>query len=164
MIQPKIDIRIGAIDRILEIVAVVLVALSFLVIIITYDSLPSTIPHHYNKKGEPDGFGDKETIWLLPVLGFCLYVLLTAAGRYPHLFNFPYKITRGNIERQYRNSILMVRVLKTIITFNFFYLTYATVQNGLGKMHGIGAFFLPIFLATIFGTTAIFVYRGYRIK
>jgi uncharacterized membrane protein len=164
MIQPKITIRIGTVGWILEIVAISFVVLSFLVLVVSYEALPSTIPHHYNKKGEADGFGDKATIWLLPVLNLCLYVLLTAAGRYPHLFNFPYKITRDNIQRQYQNSILMLRVIKLIITINFFYLVYATVQNGLGKMQGIGSFFLPVFLASIVGTVAAFIYSGYRKK
>ncbi len=149
---------------VLEIVAVIFIVLSFLVLVISYDALPSTIPHHYNKKGEADGFGGKAMIWLLPVLNLCLYVLLTAAGRYPHHFNFPYRITRDNIERQYQNSILMVRVIKLIITINFFYLVYATVQNGLGKMQGIGSFFLPVFLISIVGTMVVFIYRGYRKK
>lgn len=164
MIQPKIAIRIGAMGWVLEIITLVFVALSFLVLVVSYESLPSTIPHHYNKKGEADGFGDKATIWFLPILNLCLYVLLTAAGRYPHLFNFPYKITRDNIERQYHNSVLMVRSIKLIIAINFFYLVYATVQNGLGKMEGIGSFFLPVFLVSIVGTMAIFIYRGYTKK
>lgn len=40
-----------------------------------YSRLPETIPTHWNFKGEPDAFGPRSTIWIMPVLSIPLSIL-----------------------------------------------------------------------------------------
>jgi uncharacterized membrane protein len=46
-----------------------------------YQSLPATIPIHFNIRGEADGWGDRNSIWLtsiiFPIISIGLYLLLT---------------------------------------------------------------------------------------
>jgi uncharacterized membrane protein len=46
-----------------------------------YDSLPETIPTHFGFSGKPDGFGNKNTLWItasiLPVVSIGIYFLLS---------------------------------------------------------------------------------------
>jgi hypothetical protein len=58
----------------------------------------------------------------------------------------------------------MVRVLKTLAVAIFFYLTFATVQNGLGLMHGLGAWFTPVALFAVIGTIGFFIYKGFKLR
>lgn len=164
MQRPRVKIGMSNADRVIEFVSASGLILMFAIMLLYYSKLPSTIPQHYNASGEPDAFGNKSTVWILPILAFAVYSILTAALKYSHRFNFPYEITEENAERQYKNSVLMLRILKLIIVFGFCYLTYATVQNGLGEMNGIGVMFLPVFLVMVFGVNAIFIYRGFRLR
>ena len=51
-------------------IALVLLAIPFGYAAYIYDSLPATIPIHFNYKGEADGFGGKDSIFLGPgILG-----------------------------------------------------------------------------------------------
>jgi len=51
--------------------------------------LPDQVPLHFDASGQPDGWGDKNWLLLLPLLAVALYVLLTAAARYQKLISLP---------------------------------------------------------------------------
>jgi uncharacterized membrane protein len=130
----------------------------------SYNQLPDTIPRHYNASGEPDGFSAKSILFILPMVAMATYLIMTIGLRFPHIFNYPVEITAKNAERQYRNAILMMRVIKTLIVVMFGYLTYATIQTSLGKMHGLGTWFAPVFLVVMLGAVGFFVYRAFRLR
>lgn len=54
----------------------------------------------------------------------------------------------------------MIRTLKTLIVVIFGYLTYATIQIGPGKMHGLGTWFKLLVL----GTVGYFICKGFRLR
>lgn len=164
MERPKIKIESGKIDLTLETIGVLGLTVTFLLLILNYNDLPEIMPGHFNAAGQSDGFGNKAILWALPGAALTLYILMTIVLRYPHVFNYPMEITAENAERQYRNAVMMMRVLKTLLVFVFSYLTYAVIQNGLGKMDGLGVLFLPLSLIPVLGTIGIFIYRGYRLK
>ena len=164
MERPKIKIELSRTDVTLETIGVLGLMVTFLALILNYNDLPEIMPGHFNASGQPDGFGSKAILWALPGMALALYLLLTIVLRYPHAFNYPMEITAENAERQYRNAVMMVRILKTILVIVFSYLTYAVIQNGLGKMDGLGILFLPLSLTLVLGTVAVFIYRGYRLK
>ena len=52
------------------VIALALIAIPFAYAAYVYPSLPATIPTHFNYKGEADGFGGKDSIFLGPgILG-----------------------------------------------------------------------------------------------
>jgi uncharacterized membrane protein len=131
---------------------------------LSYNHLPDTIPRHYNFVGQPDGYSGKSIIFILPALTIVIYLLMTIGPRFPHIFNYPFQLTDENAERQYRNMTFMIRTLKIIIIVIFGYLTYATIQNGLGKMQGLGTWFTPVTLLLLLGTVVYFTYKGFRLR
>ena len=42
------------------------------------ERLPDRIPTHFNISGQPNAWGPPKMLWLLPVIGTGLYVLMTA--------------------------------------------------------------------------------------
>jgi uncharacterized membrane protein len=114
---------------------------------IHYSALPETIPSHFNSFGTPDGYGSKTSIIALPLIGVVLFFLLSFINKLPRKFiNYPYKITLENEERQHKNTIMMLAFLRTLLTLMFSYLTYYSIQTGLGKAEGLGSHFTLIFL------------------
>lgn len=147
-----------------EIIGLIGIIITVALVISTYNDLPDTLPRHYNANGQPDGFGGKSILFILITVTIVTYFIMTAGLRFPHLFNYPFKITEENAERQYKNMALMIRTIKTFLVMIFGYLTYATIQNGFGKMQGLGTWFTPVTLLIILGTVGYFIYKGFRLQ
>ena len=61
-------------------IAIVILSLPFIYAIMIYDSLPDSIPTHFGITGEPDAYGDKDSIYLGPgilgAVGLLVYFLI----------------------------------------------------------------------------------------
>jgi uncharacterized membrane protein len=162
--RPLLKIALTSTDLAMEIASGAGMATIFLIIILNFSALPQRMPIHYDAQGVPDGFGNKYAIWILAVIIVFVYGLITYALSIPHRLNYPYPITNENAERQYRNTLTMMRVIKTASVSSFLYITYVTIETAKGNLYGLGLWFLPVFLLIIFGTMAFYVTRGYRLK
>lgn len=126
--QPKINIKLSNNQFFWEIFSFVLLILYWLYITLSFRSLPSTIPTHYNFKGEPDAFGSSGTIFLLPIIGTFILIGFSALSKIPHHFNYLVVITEENAEKQYSTALTMLRFLKITILFVFIFIDYRTIQ------------------------------------
>jgi uncharacterized membrane protein len=158
--RPKIKITRTATDWMID-----LIAFAFLVALIgipamNYSSLPDTIPMHFNAAGQPDGYGGRGTLWMLPATGLFLYILMTIIEQFPQIYNYPVEINEENAERQYRNAVRLIRLLKTVVLIIFSFLSFKTIQTATGKSSGLGKAFLPVFLLITFGIIIIYIVKS----
>lgn len=149
MTQPKLNIPLTNNDKTLEIIALIGIILIWAICLYYYSSLPETIPIHFNAAGNPDGFGNKNTLWLLPSITTALYIALTAISKIPHTFNYPVKITPENAPNQYRKAIQLLRIIKVVITIGFSYMVYESIQVALGNAQTTGLSSI-VFLVALF--------------
>ena len=164
MDKPKIKIQTTRTDWILEVIALIGLLLTIFLVIISYNDLPDVIPRHYTGNGQPDGYGTKSLLFIVPAMAIAIYIAMTLAARYPNTLNYPVRITLENASKQYANLIMMMRIIKLLIVAMSLYLTFATIQIGLGKMHGLGNWFLPLTVLSLLGTIGIFIHRGFRLS
>ena len=164
MDRPKVKLRLDKIDLTIEGINILGLLLIFGLILSSYQALPETVPSHYDLNGRPDAFSSKSIIWFLPTMALVLYLGLTVLSRFPHIYNYPYDITIYNAKRQYKNSAMMIRVLKTLIVFLLLYITYSKIRIGLGELGGLDPLFIPMTLILILGTVGIFAYRGFKLR
>lgn len=155
--RPRIKLPLSSHDRVIE-----FIALAFLIFLIIlpmryYHDLPGRIPVHFNAAGTPDSYGNRTTLWLLPATGLVLWFAMTILTRFPHIFNFPVRITPENAEVQYRLATRMMRILKAVILIMFCFISYRTIQTAMGKEAGLGKVFLPAFLTVTFGVIIIYL-------
>jgi uncharacterized membrane protein len=155
--NPKLKISRTTLDWLIE-----FFALSFLIILIGLplffsSELPERIPVHFNFAGEPDGYGTRVTLWILPVTGTLMYMGMTILESFPHIYNYLVDITPENVVKQYRLGTRLIRILKTIILIIFSFISYQTIKTALGSTAGLGKAFLPVFLLITFGTIIIYV-------
>jgi len=52
--------------------------------------------------GQPDAWGDKAAIWILPAVAAFFDVMWAVLANYPHTFNYPVAITEENARVQYQ--------------------------------------------------------------
>lgn len=121
--RPKIEVKRTFIDWIVD--GFIILALVYLWIFVSarYNSLPEVIPSHFDLRGRVDGIGPRYVIWVLPVLATIIAIAIYWLNQYPHIFNYPVKITEENAGRQYRMATRLMRYLSLVTVIVFGYLT-----------------------------------------
>lgn len=164
MTQPKINIPKEQIDYILEglsfLALLVLIGLS----IFYYGQLPEEIPNHFNFQGEANGYGHKGSIFLLPVIGFFIFILFSAVEKYPHTFNYTKKITEENAFGQYQLSLRLLRCLRLIIHVGFAFMMWYQIRMALGHIEQMPSVLLLVFLCSIFGMIIYYIYKASQLN
>ncbi len=148
--RPKIRPEMGPADWVMELLAMAGLALLFGYAVYWYRFLPDTIPTHFSAGGKVDGYGSKGSLFMLPAIGVFIYALLTLVSLIPHTFNFPGKITPQNALRQYRLAIRLIRVLKIVLVFLFFFIVMMIVRSALNARLDQSIFMLPVMLGLTF--------------
>lgn len=156
----RLDVPKEPADRAIELVGYGALVMLFGIPVIFYHSLPESIPIHYGFDGVPDGFGPRYMIWLLPGVGILLYVGLMWFANYPHLFNYPVRITTENIYRQYRYAQRVLRMIATLLVVMFAFLKYMGIQVAFGQLDALPTVPLFLLLAAIFGTVGVYIYKA----
>jgi len=87
--MPHIDyyVPLTKIESLARTLSLLLLLLMFVATAASFSSLPQRIVTHYNFAAEPDGWGDRWTVWLLPIIGVGIYFLFRLAVKYPQYFN-----------------------------------------------------------------------------
>ena len=159
MNNPKLKVKLTTVDYILEVIGLIGIICMIVLPIYFFNDLPDKLPKHFNAQGQPDSYSNKGMIWFLPIITLLLYIGLTILNRFPHIFNYPIKVTNENVEKLYRIGTKTVRILKIIVVLSFAYINFRIIKVGLNKTTGIGELFIPIFLILIFGTLGIMIYE-----
>ena len=149
--RPKIKIELTKSDKILEIIALLLLVCLWIYVIYNYNSLPDIINTHFNAQGKPDGSGEKQYIFGLPGVATFIYILVTIATKYPHTFNYTEEITEENALEEYSKTIKMNRILKIVVIGIFSYASWQTINEV-----DISPLFFPVMLVAIFGPIIYF--------
>lgn len=159
--RPEIKIKLQPVDIVLEVIGYIGLGALWIFIGIIYHNLPDVVPTHFNLAGETDGYGEKRTIFLMPVMASLQFLIISAVQEYPHLLNFPAKITAENAERQYTIGLRMLRVVKIVLIA-----VLGTVEVYSNKEY-LGLTFnsyllLPVTLAILILPLSYFIIKSYR--
>lgn len=157
MNRPKVSTKKEYTDVFLDVFAMFSVILMFVFVTDIFNQLPDTIPTHYNFASEPDSYSSKFTLWLIPIISLILFLGLSILNKYPHIFNYPTKITEENAVKHYKYAARLIRVLNLIISSCFLYVTYSGIQTALGNANGLTNYFVIVFLVLIFGAIGFYL-------
>lgn len=149
MERPILKLEMGPADLILEILPIISLLVFFGFTLYQFSRLPETIPTHFNGSGEPDDYGSKYTLWILPLVALVIYAILSLVSKIPEKLNYPVKITPANARKQYILSIRLLRYLKLAMILMFFFISYQTTMIAQHKIVGLGPFFIPIYVGMI---------------
>lgn len=159
--QPKIDIPGTGFGSFLNAVSVLVFLTMLVYLFVQYGALPDQVPGHYDGAGQVDRWGGKEELFLLPLIGAALWIGMSVLEKYPHTYNY-LNLTEENAEAQYKNGRLMINVLKNEMVILFSWINFQNIRVALGEADGLGSFFMPVFLAVIFGSILFFMIRMLR--
>ena len=161
--QPRLVLERTLVDNILDGAAFAGLATSWVVLLSTWPELPVSVPHHFGITGEPDAWGPRGMLFILPVAGTVTGAALFGILRIPHLFNYPWPITQANASTHYRRARLLVQMIHLLMQWFFCSIVWETVQIAMQRPAENLWFLTPLFLIAIFSLILGYLIFGNRI-
>jgi uncharacterized membrane protein len=128
--------------------------------------LPGRIPTHFDISGQPNAWGAPTLLWLLPVIGTGLYLLMTALASIKfRRYNLPARITEANLPFMQEQTGLMMAWIKCELLCLFVYLQWSIIQSAGTGSFRLSPLTLPVFLIVVFSTMGWYlaaIIRGAR--
>ena len=162
VLRPTVRPETAPIDWLLEALAILGTMILVGFAIYQYPRLPEIIPTHFNASGAVDDFSSRSTFLMLPAIGVFIYILLTLLALIPYQFNYSVKITPANALKQYTFAIRLIRYMKTVLIWSFFYISNATVNAAANRDSGLGVWFLPIFFGFLFVPVIVYLIIAFK--
>jgi len=135
--RPVLKIPRSPLENVSELLAVLGIIVHAFILFHYWPALPDVIPTHFGISGEADGWGSKNTLFLLVGMSVVMYVVLTVLNFFPHTFNYLVEITEKNARAQYANARLLLNIMKVEMVYLFAYITWGTVQVALGNAQAL---------------------------
>ena len=130
--------------------------------------LPDRIPTHFNISGQPNAWGSPGILWILPVVGLGLYLLMTvlASIRFRR-YNLPVRVTEANLPFIQEKTSEMVTWIKTELLCLFVYIQAAMIRGARAEQFGLEPAIVPLFMLAVFATAGYYmvvIFRGARTR
>ena len=162
--RPILNLPFSPLETILDRLGLAGVLLGIAVLTATWPDLPQRVPTHFGASGAPNAWGGKTSLLIGPIVALVIYIGLTLLARYPHLYNYPKRLSADNAERMYRLGRGLIIWLKTEIVWLFTWLSWATINVALGHAAGLGPWPIYVALGIIYGTTTWYAIALFRTK
>lgn len=163
--QPKIDIRPTLRDRKIILIGWLLIIFNVILVFAFYFQLPEKIPTHFNLRGEANGFGNKSTLWILPIISALVYFFMSsvATKMKPWKFNYPTRVTEKNAPKLYALSIQMMVWLNLGIALMFLTITGEIILKAI-QYEGfqLGWSFIPL-VALITLLPFLYIFKMFKV-
>lgn len=147
------------INRILNILCLIVLIGITIYLIIRWNAMPKLIPTHYDFAGNVDSYGSKGAVLMMPIMSWVLYILITVLEMFPALWNTGVKVTEENKFRVYAILRLMLDIIKFIMVVSFAYTTICSVE-----FMPLGAWFTFVEVGTIFLTIILCLVKLYKAR
>ncbi|MCB0653926.1 MAG: DUF1648 domain-containing protein [Saprospiraceae bacterium] len=159
MENSKHDLPLGDQERLIELLSLFLLVGMWIYVALKWSTLPETIPHHFNLQGEPDAWGGKAMIFLLPAIALGTYLLLYFIGKMsPSTYNYPVKITEENKAYQYALAVMMLKITNLWTMILMAYITWAIVEEAGGHKGALNGALLWTIIGSLFVVLAGYIY------
>ncbi|GAB4138854.1 MAG: DUF1648 domain-containing protein [Ignavibacteriales bacterium] len=162
--RPKIKINLSEFDRKLELTGLFLLIVLWVVSFFIFKITQGEIPTHFDFSGNADNYGSRNSIFLLPVIGTLLFLLMTWLNKYPHKFNYTIKITTENAEIQYSLATRLIRWMKIVILLIFILITLFTYSVAVGGESKYGVLLLPVIFILSSAPVIIYLVKAAKKK
>lgn len=147
--RPRLALPADGLDKALELCGAVLLALFLIVVAGSWSMLPEQLPTHFGLNGEPDSWGSRLQVLVLPAIALLQFVLMTVLARMPHRYNYMVPITPDNAERQYRLARRLMHGLKLLVVLLLFAIYLAAWGVAAGRFSTLPATVMWLLLAPI---------------
>ena len=162
--RPRIKLIPTQTDKFLDRLAIAGLIFLWVYTLTSYFYLPAIIPNHRNSQGQISDYMSKETIIIVPCILTTLAIGITILNHYPHIFNYPQKLTKDSAEQQYSLATTMMRYLKLAVVILAIAITVETATDAQKERSGVGMWDIPLIIILMGLPTAIYLIQSYKLK
>ncbi len=163
--QPKIKLEKSKTDFVLELLTLAILILYWAFVFSSLKDLPDSIPVHFDIHGNANSYGSKYQLLILPSIATLIFVLLLFLNKFPHIFNYPVKITEENAERIYIFATHFIKVLNLLFLTMFYFISFAAIKAAQSEPNKI---LIPIlfiiFGGLVLGLLIYFIVKIHKLK
>lgn len=127
-----------------------------------WDRLPEPVATHFDVMGRPNAWGPKWTLAVLPASVAGVLLLFRFLGRFPKLFNYPWKLTEEERNRSHPIACEMLSCFAMILAFGFVALEWQCIEVNLEPGRRLSAAWLVAFLGAIPAVLAVYFVRLWK--
>jgi uncharacterized membrane protein len=128
-----------------------------------YINLPEIIPTHFGINGKADDWGNKVTVFILPAISMVLFIGISILNRFPHIFNYPVRVTAENANFLYSRGTRLIRIIKVSILIIMLFIEFQIyLPKGTEKVPGWFIFSIlsiPVLLPIVLALTLTGYFR-----
>lgn len=162
--KPVINVGTTTLEKTYNLISIALLFASFIYVIYIQKDLNSEIPIHFGKDSEPDGWGSKRNLFMLPLITVVMFISLYIVSKRPHWYNIPVEVTEENARFLYPLFKEAMAGFNCVIIIGFSILTWEIVQSAIvekGNFLGPTLFMVFVPLAYI-GYNTLSIWQKYR--
>ena len=117
--RPRIQIQQTSTDRWLDGVSYLLLIFLIVYPVHLYSIIPGPKAVQDDLAQQLYPLKSKALILMLPALGGFLFIMLTILLRFPHIYNYPEKVTEQNVLSLYTAGVRFMRIMRIWVLFIF---------------------------------------------
>ena len=152
-------IKNNKMDWAMEGISLVMLVGMTLFLIVNWKNIPEQVPMHYDWAGNIDRWGSKNELFLLPIMDWGMYLLISGFECFPKIWNTGVSVTEENVGRVYRALKYMMKSLKVIVILDFLVMTLCAAMS-----LPLPGWFLPVVLILTFGDIIFWIVQLVRVK
>lgn len=124
----------------------------------SFTNLPATIPIHFDINGKPNGWGEKYTIFFIPLINLALVGFMASVRKNPFSYlNLPIKLSNNNIMERTKLGRQLLDLISVCISVLFFFIELSIVKSSYTQNSGNALFVVIIgIVAVILGFSAYY--------
>ena len=112
-------IRMRPFDIVLNILCLILLIGIVIYLVIRWSGIPEQVPGHFNLSGEVTRWDSKETLIVLPVIAWIIFIGFSILEQFPQVWNTGVRITQENMHRVYGILKTLLSTIKLLIVATF---------------------------------------------
>lgn len=130
-----------------------------------YQIAPDVIPTHFNIHMEADGWGSKDTLYNIAILGTAIEILLLISTRFSsRYFNFFVKVNERNIWMQHYLAVRMMQSIAIIMGLIMLMIPFTMVPEVLTIPSAVIWILFIILFSCLFITLFVFMWLSHKYK
>ena len=164
--QPVKPVRVPPtrFDRVLDLVALFLVGLLWVLTIKFYIDAPEKVPTGFDAAGNPRGWGSPAFYFMMPAIGMFYGVSLYAATYFPQFINIPVVLREKTVVPQSALMIRCCRWLNIVGQLMFLFILFQMGSYHYEALHMEPSIFMIAILGWVFLMLGLIVYYCVRIS
>jgi hypothetical protein len=131
---------------------------------LNWSAMPDSVPSHFGINGQPDAWGPRWHLFLLPAFAVLIVALLSVGKRFSNRFRYPVAVTAENHERQRRLGLELLDELRLVVAILLGYMSIQQMRTALNLANGLGVGIMIVLVAAVFGTIGVYYARAVRAR